>query len=325
MSACLVIFIILLAFEAVYIHVAERFGVSDCPNRRSSHNQTTVRGGGLVFVAGAIAFSVWSGWLYPLFLVGLVVIAAVSFADDLRGAPIWLRLAGQFAGMALVMAQADSFALPAAVWLAVLVVGVAFLNAYNFMDGINGSAGLYTLVALGSLGVLNHDDGFIDWRFLCEGLLAAVVFCIFNVRTRARCFAGDVGSLAMGATVLFPLLLLIEASGCWAWIVLVSVYGTDAALTILRRIAMRKNIFEAHRMHAYQLLCNELGHSHLAVAAAYAAIQLAINAGAIFLPVDRYVYLIAVVSGLSAGYIGVIKYSRHQLPVRDVRQDRKAD
>lgn len=307
MSAYLLILALLLVFELAYVRVAEHFGVTDSPNARSSHRHVTVRGGGIVFVAAAVAYFVWSGGAYPWFVAGFALITGVSFYDDLKGAPIWTRLVGQFAGMAMIMCQTGIDGQPWWLWAAIGVGGVAFLNAYNFMDGINGSAGIYTVVALTALAALNDSLGFIDPHYIYVAGLGALVFCFFNVRTNARCFAGDVGSLAMGAIVLFPLLKLMLGTGNWGWIVLVSVYGTDAALTIMRRLARRQNIFAAHRMHAYQLLCNELGHSHLSVAASYAGVQIVVDLGAMLLPINSYVYLGTVVALLAAGYCVVVR------------------
>jgi len=311
MRACLVIFAIFFVVELLYIRIAERFGICDSPNGRSSHHRATVRGGGIVFVIAATAYFVWSRSGYPWFMAGFGVVAAVSFVDDLRGAPIWVRLLGQFVGMALIMEQIALLGEPWWILALVAVVGVAFLNAYNFMDGINGLAGIYTLVSLATLSILNPSVAFIDERFLIVCALGTIVFSFFNFRNNARCFAGDVGSLSMGMIILFALLkLIIATDGCWAWVVLVSVYGTDTALTIFLRLYRRENIFEAHRLHAYQLLCNELGHGHLSVATAYSVVQAAINAIAILLPVNPYIYLTGVVITLAVVYIVIVRRSK---------------
>ncbi len=307
MNAYLFILTILFALELLYIRVAERFGVVDNPNSRSSHRQSTVRGGGIVFVFSSVIYFLWSGGSYPWFLAGMAIIAAVSFADDLRGAPIWFRLVGQFAGSALIMHGMGLFVGPMWLWCGIAIACVAFVNAYNFMDGINGSAGLYTFVTLATLAVLNERIGFVDSRFIYVAGLGCAVFCFFNVRNNPRCFAGDVGSLSMGTIILFALLNLIVTQGNMAWLVLVSVYGTDAGLTIVRRMLLRENILKPHRMHVYQILCNECGHDHIAVASSYAGVQLAINVGAVFLPVNLYVYFAAVVAVLSVVYGFILK------------------
>lgn len=310
MTAYIIIFIILALAEVCYLRIAARLGIADKPNSRSSHSHATIRGGGVVFYCGALAFFIWSGFRYPMFMSGLTLLAVISFIDDMRGLPVWPRLLTQIVAVAAMCADIDTGGMQPWLFAAVVFIGVAFLNAYNFMDGINGSAGLYALVTLTTLAVLNGSIHFIDPKLLWCSLMAAVIFCYFNVRLNARCFAGDVGSLSTGFILLFAISALIAATSRWGWAVLAAVYGVDASLTIIRRIANGQNVFRAHRMHCYQILCNELGFPHLRVASAYAGTQLVIDMGALFLRDYLEVYFAGVTAALCIAYFIILKNAR---------------
>src|SRR5205823_1126030 len=131
------------------------------------------------------------------------------------------------------------------------------INMYNFMDGINGITGAYTLVVLGGLQYVNLNiQPFIKADLIWLPMLASLVFLFFNFRKRAKCFAGDVGSVAVAFWIVFLLFKLIMVSNNWIYILFLSVYGVDAVLTIMHRLMLKQNIFQAHRLHFYQILAN---------------------------------------------------------------------
>ena len=266
--------------------------IIDKPNLRSSHTHITLRGGGIIFLVGAWLYAAFFGLHYPWFMAGLTAICAVSFADDVHSVPNVWRLLVQFASM-LLMAVVPA-----------LIVCVGIINAYNFMDGINGITGAYSLAVLIPLAVLNHRYGFVDQSLLYVTGLSVLVFCFFNFRRRARCFAGDVGSVGIAFIILFAMGRLIAATGDIQYLLLLGVYGVDTVLTIMHRILLHEHLGEAHRKHAYQLMANELHVPHTAVSALYFALQLGVSAGLIAVPEAlQWPYTAAVLLLLALAYL----------------------
>ena len=191
----LLIFVILLVVEFFYFCIADHFNIIDKPNERSSHKQVVLRGGGIIFLIGVWIWSVFFGFQYPWFLIGVTLVALISFIDDIRSLPDSVRLVVQFVAMFLMFYQFGILNWQS--WwiiLLALIVCVGISNAYNFMDGINGITGGYSIAVLLPLIYLNQKISFIDANFLWVTLLSLLVFCFFNFRKRAKCFAGDVGN-----------------------------------------------------------------------------------------------------------------------------------
>lgn len=300
----IVIAAILMAAELLYFKIADRFNIIDRPNMRSSHTSITLRGGGVVFLFGAWVYAAFFGVTYPWFLTGLTLVGIVSFVDDVHSLPDSARLVVQFAAMFLMFYQFGI--LNWNDWWIVciaLIVCVGITNAYNFMDGINGITGAYSLAVMLPLIYLNKSVGFIEMPFLLVITLSILVFLFFNFRKKAKCFAGDVGSISMAFIVVFVLGLLMLQTRDFSYIVFLGVYGVDAVLTIVHRIMLHENLGEAHRKHAYQLMANELKLSHLKVSAGYMLMQLAVSAGLIFIPINHYLYLGLVIILLSGAYV----------------------
>lgn len=307
-----VIAAILMAAELLYFKIADRFNIIDRPNMRSSHTSITLRGGGVVFLFGAWAYAAFFGVTYPWFLIGLTLVGIVSFADDVHSLPDSVRLVVQFAAMFLMFYQFGI--LNWNDWWIVciaLIVCVGITNAYNFMDGINGITGAYSLAVMLPLIYLNESVGFIEMPFLVVITLSILVFLFFNFRKKAKCFAGDVGSISMAFIVVFALGLLMLQTRDFSYIVFLAVYGVDAVLTIVHRIMLHENLGEAHRKHAYQLMANELKLSHLKVSAGYMFMQLAVSAGLIFIPINHYLYLGLIVILLSGAYVAFMRKYYH--------------
>lgn len=307
-----IIFVLLVLLELAYFRVADRFNIIDKPNLRSSHTSITLRGGGIVFLFGAWIYAAFFGLDYGWFLLGLTLIGLVSFVDDVHSLPDSARLVVQFAAMFLMFYQFGILN-----WhdwwivLVALIVCVGITNAYNFMDGINGITGGYSLAILAPLIYLNAKDGFIDMPYLYVTALSLIVFCFFNFRKKAKCFAGDVGSITIAFILLFALGRLILQTGDFAYIIFLAVYGADSVLTICHRIQLHENLGEAHRKHAYQLMANELKMPHIKVSLIYMAVQLAISFGMIFCPINHYVYLGITILVLLAAYLIFMKKNYH--------------
>ncbi len=299
----------LLAAELLYFRIAYRFNILDRPDMRSSHSRDTLRGGGVIFFLAVWLWVAFFGLKYPWFLAGLTVVSVVSFTDDVRSVPNGVRLAAQFLAVFLLLLETGALAGP--LWLVPVaaVVGVGILNAYNFMDGINGITGGYSLSVLLPLialdcvpGLSGSAFGFIDPDLLAVVTVSVLVFCFFNFRAHARCFAGDVGAVGIAFILLFALIRLIRQTGDFSWLMLLAVYGVDSVLTIVHRIQLREHLGQAHRKHAYQIMANELAIPHIVVSSTYSGLQLFISSGLILLRNSRYLYAVIVLFCLAIAY-----------------------
>ncbi len=346
MIELLVVAALLVVLELVFFRIADHFNIIDKPNDRSSHSTIVLRGGGVIFslamVAWAVMMAVQGDWQvvsdYLPFLCGLILVAGVSFWDDVRSLPDSVRLVVQFGAMALMFRSMgimhwDMW------WIVVLalIVCVGATNVINFMDGINGITAGYALAVLVPLALVNGGDfstrpsgsleitenalamtgdalgmttsGFIVQSYLIVAILGVLVFCIFNFRPKgkAKCFAGDVGSISIAFIMLFAIGRLIVQTRDVTYLIFLLVYGIDGCLTICHRIMLHENLGEAHRKHAYQLMANELKIGHVKVSLFYMAIQLVVSLGFIYLCPDtvaaHWIYLIGAVLVLSVAYV----------------------
>lgn len=300
-----IIFIILLVFaELLYFRIADHFNIIDNPNERSSHSSVTLRGGGILFWVGVLFYFLMSGWHYPWFFAGLTLVAAISFADDVKLQSPIVRLVLQFIGLLLMSIQWQLFDFSWIIVVLVIVVSVGVLNAFNFMDGINGITGGYSLAVLASLWyVNNYVTAFVDNNLIYLVFLALLVFNFFNFRIKAKCFAGDVGAVSIAFILIFILGMLIIKTGDLSYIAFLLVYGVDSVLTIVHRILLKENITEPHRMHLYQLLSNELKVPQLLVSTIYAVLQLLISFGFIMFYSVSLWYLVIVAVLLTVVYL----------------------
>ena len=300
-----IIFIILLVFaELLYFRIADYFNIIDKPNERSSHTSVTLRGGGVLFWVGVLFYFLMSGWHYPWFFAGLTLVAAISFADDVKLQSPIVRLVLQFIGLLLMSIQWQLFDFSWIIVVLVIVVSVGVLNAFNFMDGINGITGGYSLAVLASLWyVNNYVTAFVDNNLIYLVFLALLVFNFFNFRIKAKCFAGDVGAVSIAFILIFILGMLIIKTGDLSYIAFLLVYGVDSVLTIVHRILLKENITEPHRMHLYQLLSNELKVPQLLVSTIYAVLQLLISFGFIMFYSVSLWYLVIVAVLLTVVYL----------------------
>lgn len=270
----LIIGLALLVIEICYLQIAKRLRIVDKPHLQSSHKGVIIRGGGVLFYFAYLLWFFLYGMPYPMIFIGLTIMAITSFADDVHSISPKVRLVLQFAAMIVMLYETHVFNLALQSLLLLSVVCVGAINIYNFMDGINGMTGGYSLVVLLVLmGVNLFALEFIDNHLLIYMLMADVIFCFFNFRKRAKCFAGDVGSLSMGFIIIFLLLKLMFKDGHMHWIAFVSVYLVDGGLTILHRIMLKENILKPHKKHAYQIMANELQMPHLTVSGIYMGLQ----------------------------------------------------
>lgn len=303
-----IIFILLVLLELVYFRIADKFNIIDKPNLRSSHTQITLRGGGIIYCIGNILYFLFLGFQYPFFLVGMSLICLISFIDDIHSVPNKIRLVVQFAAMLLMFYDLDILSFES-IWiiLCALIICVGIINAYNFMDGINGITGGYSLVVLLFLVCVDLQIDFIDINYLLVAICSDLVFSFFNFRKRAKCFAGDVGSVGIAFVILFALGKLILQTGDITYILFLAVYGIDSVLTIIHRILLHENLGQAHRKHAYQIMANELKIPHVAVSLIYMLIQAVVSTGEIYLHVNKWIYCAIVILVLAGVYIIFMK------------------
>ena len=328
-----IIAVLLLAAELLYFKIADKCNIIDKPNERSSHSTIVLRGGGIIF---AISMLVWYFWFmvngsggtveYLPFLVGLLMVAGISFVDDIHSLPDSLRMVVQIASILLMFWSinlgSEGMVQGAWFWQVVIALVALFFcvgatNIINFMDGINGITAGYALAMLVPLMLLNSGScvplvaseqsssasvqGFIEPSYLIVSLFN------FRPKGKAKCFAGDVGSIGIAFIILFALGKLMLATQDVTWIVFFLVYGIDGSMTIFHRIMLHENLGQAHRKHVFQLMANELKMSHVVVSLIYMMMQLVISLGFIYLcpntVLAHWIYLVCAALVLAIMYI----------------------
>lgn len=329
MVAYIIIAILLLMAEQAYFKIADKFNIIDKPNERSSHTTIVLRGGGNIFTISMIAWAIMMIVMgkdfvpYLPFLCGLILVAGISFVDDIHSLPDSLRMTVQVVSILLMFWSAGLYTAINPCWLMVLIVVVALFfcvgatNFINFMDGINGITAAYSFAMLLPILLLNRCLGFIEESYLIVAILGIIVFSIFNFRPKgkAKCFAGDVGSIGIAFIILFALGSLMLATKDVTYIVFFLIYGIDGTLTIIHRIMLHENLGQAHRKHAYQLMANELGMSHVVVSLLYMGMQLAVSLGFIYLCPDtllaHWIYLVITATIFALAYIVFMRKYYH--------------
>ena len=331
-----IVLVLLVLAELFYFKVADKFNIIDKPNERSSHSSIVLRGGGVIFSLSMIVWAVLmtmqgNGQVvisYLPFLVGLLLVAGVSFWDDVKSLPDSVRLVVQFVSMGLMFWSMGI--LHWNMWwvvLIALIVCVGATNVINFMDGINGITAGYSLAVLLPLVLLNQKLDFMEPSFLVVAILGVLVFCLFNFRPKgkAKCFAGDVGSIGIAFIMLFAIGKLVVMTGDVTYLIFLLVYGVDGCLTICHRILLHENLGEAHRKHAYQLMANELKIGHVKVSLLYMAMQLMVSLGFIYVcpntVLAHWLYLLGAVVVLGVVYVLFKKkyYHLHEAYLRQLK------
>ena len=304
----LIILVLLFLAELFYFRIADKCNIIDKPNERSSHTRITLRGGGIIFYFGVLAYFLTSHFEYPWFMLALTLITFISFVDDIRSTSQVLRLVFHFSAMALMFYQWGLFSLPWWTLFVALIVCTGIINAYNFMDGINGITGGYSLVVLVALAYINEAVvPFVEQGFILTVLCSVVVFNFFNFRKRAKCFAGDVGSVCIAFVLLFFIGKLVIRTEDFSWIILLAVYGVDSVLTIIHRLMLHENIGLPHRKHLYQIMANELKIPHVVVSSVYMLVQALVIVGYFYFYSYGYWYLLATVLILGMLYVLFMK------------------
>ena len=312
----IILFLVLLALELIYFRVADKFNIIDKPNERSSHSHIVLRGGGIIFTLSMVVWTLmmiiqgYSIIMYLPFLLGLLMVAGVSFWDDVHSLPDSLRIIVQIVAYLLMFLSMGI--MQWSMWWIIPIVlffCVGATNIINFMDGINGITAGYGLAMLLPILLLNNNMEFIEQSYLIIAIIGILVFSIFNLRPKgkAKCFAGDVGSIAIAFIILFALGKLMLATSDVTYIVFFLLYGVDGTLTIIHRIMLHENLGQAHRKHVFQLMSNELRIGHVTVTMIYTIVQLAISLGFIYLcpntVLAHWLYFVSAAAVLAVAYV----------------------
>ena len=271
----LLILVLLFLAELFYFKVADRCNIIDKPNERSSHTKVTLRGGGIIFYFGALAYFLTSGFEYPWFLLALTLVTFISFVDDIKSTGQMTRLLFHFSAMAMMFYQWGLFSL-SWWWIVIaLIVCTGIINAYNFMDGINGIASVEAITTVVSMAILYY----VLNSTLNSDILWLLAACVFGFLLwnfpKAKIFMGDACSGFLGLTLgILALIALKENLVLFcAWIICLGVFVVDATYTLIKRVLSGYKMYDAHRSHSYQILSRKCG-SHTPVTLAVAAINL---------------------------------------------------
>lgn len=328
----------MLIMAFAYLKVAAKLNLYDHPVGRSSHINRTITGYGIFVLLGLFLFSVVFPYtLSPYFIIGLVMMATISFIDDIVFVKHFIRLIFQL--FALILLAIDlpfdyltSDKLP--LIIAAVIFGIGVLNAFNFMDGINGMLGLNSLVILVSFWWLNnhtydatgHEITFIANEFIYTLIIGVSIFLFFNLRNKAVAFAGDVGSISIAFVIFYLMVNLIFATGNYAYLLLFVVIGIDAALTIIFKLLLRENIFVPHRDFLFKKLVHVGKYKHVNISIIYAMVQAFISIIVISLPLQNKLsaqlsILFIVVVGLCSTYIIIRnKYTKKRV-IKSLQRD----
>ncbi len=272
--ALVILFMMIAAI--IYFKIADHYNIVDKPNERSSHVLPTIRGGGVLFLLAVLLFFFRNDQSYPYMLVAMLVSGVISFIDDMRTVNNRLKFSVHILSVCLIFIECGLInTLSPLNLIAIGIFFIGVINAYNFMDGINGITGLYSLAVIIPL-FLTEDNEKIRSLELYS-MIGLLVFNYFNTRKKARCFAGDVGSISLAILIVFLLIKRIQLTGSFVYIGLLLVYGIDTVFTISQRLYQRENIFKPHRKHLYQYYCNEKKLPHVWVGSLYALLQLIIS------------------------------------------------
>ena len=247
-------------FLPVTVTLLRKNQIIDIPNHRSSHSRATVRGAGVALGLAAILTLVVTDAPVSS-LVAVACFTGLGLADDLRSLPAKARLSIQFA-VAVVVAGTYVYSDDVVQKDSLLIVGTCvvtllfFVNAVNFMDGINGITLIHGVILGGAYSLICFNSGLDSWGILGTTLVGlSVAFLPWNLGNTAQVFLGDSGSYLYGAIVgILVAVVLLQGPGFLVAIGPILIYAVDVIGTIATRSIKRENIFEAHRDHIFQQL-----------------------------------------------------------------------
>jgi UDP-N-acetylmuramyl pentapeptide phosphotransferase/UDP-N-acetylglucosamine-1-phosphate transferase len=281
-----------LAATKLLIPLLQRKGVMDVPNSRSSHSSPVPRGGGIGIIAG-LAAGFGSAWVLGLdvashdLLLAAGLVALVGVIDDRAGGlPVLVKLAVQVLAAGLIVFHSGGLSnlpLPAPldIQLGVLAIPVALLwivgvtNLYNFLDGIDGFAGLQGVIAGLGIAVVGEGTGVAAAGLALAGACSG--FLLFNWHP-ARIFMGDVGSGTLGfilAALPFQLPQTVRSKVVFSVVIFLWFFLSDGIFTIVRRLGRGEKVWAAHCSHLYQRLVRAgMSHEQVVVRVGAGAVSL---------------------------------------------------
>jgi len=295
----------------VFIRVADRQGVVAEANERSMHKGATVTGGGLALLVAAFAvfLALWPvERVHELLLPAAALLAVVSFFDDLKPVSRWLRFGAHIAAAVAAVSSVHYAQMIFHGWLpfwldraTALFALVWFINLFNFMDGIDGIAGVETVAIAGGYAVVIAVAEIVS---PLTGLALAVAgaaggFLFWNWHP-ARVFLGDVGSVPLGFLSGALMIWLAVQHSLAAALILPLYFVADATITILMRLRRGEKIWEPHRTHFYQRAARAV-ESHAVVVRRVAlcnAILVGLAVLALSMPVTAFALAILTVGAL---------------------------
>ena len=286
-------------FTLMYIRIAHFYKIYDHPVGRSSHLNRTITGFGIFVLFGLLIYSIAFPYtLKSFFIIGLMMIGTISYIDDLVFVKHFIRLIFQIFALTLMAIELPfNYMMDFEKWpliISIVILGIGVLNAFNFMDGINGMLGLNSLVILlsflwlnsNSVDIMGNEITFIRNEFLYTYIIGVSIFLGLNLRRKAVVFAGDTGSITIAFIIFYLMLNLIFKTGNYAYLLLFSIFGIDAGLTVIFKLLLRENIFVPHRDFLFKKLVHVGKYKHVNIAIIYAALQALVNIIVIALPLQ---------------------------------------
>lgn len=299
--------------------IANRVGLVDTPNHRSSHSIPTPKGGGIGILFAFIATSYLTK-LPVAFFLPIILVSFMGFVGDRKELSTRFRLIIQFVAAIIVVysfISTESMAFPLILilpFLVIFIVGTA--NFYNFMDGINGIAGITGVIAFGLLAMYYPFSNTTP-LFLFPVALSLACACLgflpFNF-PNAKVFMGDVGSILLGYVFAVLVVFLSQTPldfVCYASFLFP--FYIDELTTMYLRLKNGENLAQAHRKHFYQILVNENAVAHWKVTMGFAFFQLFIGVSVMTLKTYGSVMVVAFLMLFSAVFVVVSQYYRNRM------------
>lgn len=286
----------MLAIGFVYYFISKKLAAVNTNLAVRNGKGFAITGMGLALVLGILVYGLLTDTDHRYFLFAFSMLAIVNWLDDLYDIHSGWRLIAQFLSVSFLVMEFD---LISSYWSPFfLVIAVGVVNAYNFMDGINGMSGVYGLALFIPLTlILPFQTADVGLILLVMAFL--VVFLVFNFRRSATVILGDVGSVTLGFLVLFYSLQCFKNYDIYLLMSFSMLFLLDTGLTLFERMLKFENVFQSHKGHLYQLLVHRKGWDQRWVALGYGLVQLSINISLIQLESRRSQLLISLIVGVS--------------------------
>ena len=267
-----------------YFFLSKRFSGTSTKLSQKNGNGLAITGAGGILVLTILLYAFLGDTTHTYFLFAFSMLAVVNWLDDLYEVHSGWRLITQFLSVSFLVME---FGLVSSYWSPFfLVVAVGVINAYNFMDGINGLSGVYGLAVLLPLALILPVNE-MDTGQITLVLLFLILFLVFNFRSSAKVILGDVGSVSLGFLVLFYSVKCFKDYDIYLLVSFSMLFLLDSGITLVERTLKRENVFQSHKSHLYQLLVRKKGYDQRWVALGYGVLQLVINLILIELPGRR--------------------------------------